>query len=201
MVRPPAGKNPAPKKATPAKKPVAAKKAAGKAAPAAIYELSHPVTLEVRYIGKANDPAARLKSHMRDARRRNTPLYCWVRRLRAEGLTPAMRVLEWVEDWEKAEIRHIAERRAKGERLLNLADGGDEPHCPPEQRIKNGALVAKTRNRTIWMVRQRIGQMRGYFERSGNERYVDMLVAAQALFDLLPHHKQMELGRRIGVDA
>ena len=34
MVRPPAGKNPAPKKATPAKKPVAAKKAAGKAAPA-----------------------------------------------------------------------------------------------------------------------------------------------------------------------
>lgn len=51
------------------------------------------------------------------------------------------------------------------------------------------------------MVRQRIGHMRGYFERSGNERYVDMLVAAQALFDLLPHHKQMELGRRIGVDA
>ena len=34
MVRPPTGKNPAPKKATPAKKPVAAKKAAGKAAPA-----------------------------------------------------------------------------------------------------------------------------------------------------------------------
>ena len=34
MVRPPAGKNPAPKKATPAEKPVAAKKAAGKAAPA-----------------------------------------------------------------------------------------------------------------------------------------------------------------------
>lgn len=34
MVRPPAGKKPAPKKATPAKKPAAAKKAAGKAAPA-----------------------------------------------------------------------------------------------------------------------------------------------------------------------
>lgn len=34
MVRPPAGKKPAPKKATPAKKPVAANKAAGKAAPA-----------------------------------------------------------------------------------------------------------------------------------------------------------------------
>ena len=34
MVRPSAGKKPAPKKATPAKKPVAAKKAAGKAAPA-----------------------------------------------------------------------------------------------------------------------------------------------------------------------
>ena len=33
MVRPPAGKNPAPKKATPAEKPVAVKKAAGKAAP------------------------------------------------------------------------------------------------------------------------------------------------------------------------
>lgn len=201
MARPPAGKKPAPKKATPAKKPATAKKVAGKGVLVAIYELSHPVTLEVRYVGKANNPAARLKSHMRDARRRETPLYCWIRRLRAEGLVPAIRVVKWVEDWKEAEKRHIAAHRASGARLLNLADGGDEPHCSTEQRAKNGALVARTRNKTIWATRQRIGQLRRYFEQSKNEQYAEMMMAAQVLFDLLPPHKQVDYGLRIGVGA
>lgn len=92
----------------------------------------------LRYIGKANSAAKRLASHMRDARRRETPLYHWIRK----NGRPEMRVLEVCEgDWRVAERRLIADARARGERLLNVADGGDEPFCPPETRSKNGSAL------------------------------------------------------------
>ena len=94
----------------------------------------------LRYIGKANDPVKRLKGHMRETKRRRTPLYDW---LAKHGL-PDMRVLEAdCADWREAERRLIAEARKRGDRLLNLADGGDEPHCPKEVRARNGAANAK----------------------------------------------------------
>ena len=89
----------------------------------------------LRYIGKANDPRKRLDGHMRDARRRRTPLYDWINK---HG-RPAMRVIEAdCEDWKASERRLIAEARARGDKLLNIADGGDEPFCPPEVRSANG---------------------------------------------------------------
>lgn len=100
-----------------------------------IYALCCPATGEVRYIGKANDSARRLKSHMRDSRRRNTPVYCWIRSL--AGAVPVMLVLARVDDWKAAERSFIAQYRAQGARLLNLADGGDEPHCSTLVRQAN----------------------------------------------------------------
>lgn len=88
----------------------------------------------LRYIGKANDPQARLKSHLRDCRRRKTPLYDWINK---HGV-PEMRVLEAnCEDWRESERRLIAEARQRGEKLLNVADGGDEPFCPIDVRRDN----------------------------------------------------------------
>lgn len=96
----------------------------------------------LRYIGKANDPAKRLKGHMREVRR-HTPLYDWL----AKHGRPEMRVLEAdCEDWREAERRLISEARVRGERLLNLADGGDEPLCSLDTRRANGhKLVARIR--------------------------------------------------------
>ena len=91
-------------------------------------------TGELRYIGKSNNPKKRLGSHLRDAKRLKTPLYAWINK---HGM-PEMRVLEAnCPDWQEAERRHIADARARGERLLNIADGGDEPFCPPEVRASN----------------------------------------------------------------
>ena len=92
-----------------------------------IYGL-YDQTGALRYIGKANDPNARVKSHIRDSRRRNTPLYSW---LRKHGL-PTMRVLHVCsegQDWREVERTMIAHARDDGEALLNLADGGDQPMC------------------------------------------------------------------------
>lgn len=112
----------------------------------------------LRYIGKADKPAERLKGHMRETRRRS-PLYDW---LRKHGL-PEMRVLEAdCLDWREAERRLIAEARERGDKLLNLADGGDEPHCPREVRARNGAANARAihsdpKRRRIWELKRSLG--------------------------------------------
>lgn len=124
-----------------------------------IYGLHHPITGELRYIGKADDVERRLKSHRRDMWRRSTPLYCWMRALNAEGLVPVVTVLEAAcADWRESERRLIAEARASAARLLNLADGGDQPFCPKEVRANNGRRAAKSRNARIWRLKRSIGQ-------------------------------------------
>jgi hypothetical protein len=123
-----------------------------------IYGLADPRDGRVRYVGKANDPARRLKAHLREMRRR-TPLYDWIGSLRKVGITPSLRVLEIVHsgDWQEAEKRQIAAHRAAGARLLNIADGGDEPYCDKETRAQNGRKVAATRDPRIWHIKRAMG--------------------------------------------
>ena len=171
---------PAPKKAPPAKtpkakKPAARKSAAGIGALVAIYALSDPETGEIRYIGKANDPRARLKSHIRDSRRRNTPVCCWIKKLAQHGATPTMSILEWTDDWIEAERRLIAKYRAENTNLLNIADGGDQPACTREQRIRNATRQAATQNKPLWALKRAIGIARRSFEDKGDfERFATM---------------------------
>jgi len=107
-----------------------------------IYALLCPDTRAVRYIGKANDPARRLKTHIRDARRRRTPVYLWLRRLHAEGKAPILEIIETCPpaDWPARERHWIETYRQREDGLmLNRAEGGDEPYCPPEVRAANAA--------------------------------------------------------------
>jgi hypothetical protein len=127
-----------------------------------IYGLTCPTTGDVRYIGKAACVKRRYRAHMRETRRR-TPVYDWIAALRGYGLTPGCVVLaEGVSDWREVERRLIAEARARGDRLLNLADGGDEPHCPKEVRAKNGRATARAVHsdpfrRRAWECKRAIG--------------------------------------------
>lgn len=162
----------------------------------AIYALRDPSTGEVRYVGKANNPQARLKSHMRAARSRNTPVYCWIRSLKDKGLEPQMEVLEWTEDWKSREKALILQH--KSDRLLNLAEGGDEPHCSKEQRQANGRKAAKQRDPMIWALRRNLGEMISCFRKSGDVSRAEMLVAARDLFDRLSPEKQTRLALRLG---
>lgn len=111
----------------------------------------------LRYIGKADYPDKRLRSHMRDSVRRNTPLYSWIRK----NGRPEMRILERPDDWREAERRLIAEARQRGDRLLNLADGGDEPFCSTEVRAQNGrnnakAIHSDAKRKLLWSLKQKL---------------------------------------------
>lgn len=102
-----------------------------------IYALCDPRDGRVRYIGKAKDPDKRFKGHLREVRRRS-PLYSWISSLAKKKLQPILQVIEICDgSWQEAEKRIIAEYRSKFSDLLNLADGGDEPHCPLEVRRNN----------------------------------------------------------------
>jgi hypothetical protein len=103
---------------------------------ASIYALLCRKTGELRYIGKANDPDERLKSHMRDARRRNTPLYSWIKK---HGQPEMVILARGCLDWVSAERDAIAFAREIGVNLLNLADGGDQPPMASKEALASSA--------------------------------------------------------------
>ena len=143
-----------------------------------IYSLSCPITGEVRYIGKANDSVKRLASHLRDMKTRKTPVYNWIRKVVTNGGVPVLNVLHVCsesEDWRTIEREYIAKYRASNSRLMNVADGGDEPYCPTETRAKNGAMNAKeihsdknSLKRRMWGVKKYMGDHLIFLKRRNN---------------------------------
>ena len=142
-----------------------------------IYGLACPETGKVRYVGKASCAAKRLAQHLREARRR-TPLYDWIKSLRDRGLSPRLLVLETCNqsDWMVVERRLISEHRKLGP-MLNVADGGDEPHCSKETRAANGRRNARLvhdnpKSRHLWELKQKLGILirKGYVSERTKEK-------------------------------
>jgi hypothetical protein len=148
-----------------------------------IYGLYDPHTSELRYVGKAKDVAARLKGHLRATRR--TPVYDWIKSLRKHGLAPIASVMEVTSDheWCAAERRVVAAHRQSG-RLLNVADGGDEPFCPMHVRAENGRRVAARRDKRVWRLKREMGQalMHGHVSEAAKEKLRYAAARAPHLF-------------------
>lgn len=125
-----------------------------------IYAIHDPINGDVRYIGKAKNSLTRFKQHLSSDR--NTPVYAWIRQLRDKGLRPTFSVLMSTWDWESSEVATIAQYKADGCALLNVAIGGNQPFCPREIRAANGASNAKKvhenpQSRYIWWLKKRLG--------------------------------------------
>ena len=93
----------------------------------AIYALSDEDGV-VRYVGKTVNPDNRLRQHIGISKKPRTPVQCWIKREMAQGRKVSLNVVAWVDEkfWRETERALIAGLRPYG-RLLNLADGGDEP--------------------------------------------------------------------------
>lgn len=90
-----------------------------------IYTLAHPVTNEIRYVGKADDMKARFHGHFYD--KMNNRKGNWIKHLRSQGLSPKIEVLDIVpkEDWQYWECFYILLLKSWGMRLTNGTHGGD----------------------------------------------------------------------------
>lgn len=165
-----------------------------KAAPSLtfLYLLRDPDTGAVRYAGKANDPHARLLTHLRDARRRNAPLHCWIKSLGVQGKRPGMEVLGAVPiaRWEDAERALIELLRRTVPNLLNIAAGGNEPKPRPGDYLAaNGRRTARAihhgtpRARRVWELRKLAGTELAFLESRGAAARASKLRSALAYLD------------------
>jgi group I intron endonuclease len=106
-----------------------------------IYTLSHPITKEVRYVGKTINIKRRYYDHLyRDG---NTHKHHWVKSLLAEGLKPIMTIIEECPDnWEEREIFWITQF----DNLTNLTKGGEKYEVTEELREKFRLLNTGNKN-------------------------------------------------------
>lgn len=92
-----------------------------------IYTLSDPRTNEIRYVGKTNNPAQRLKAHMNNCRDKGTHKRNWIQSLRCLGLKPILEIIDEVpiESWQFWEQWWYQILKGWGFRLVNSTIGGD----------------------------------------------------------------------------
>jgi len=89
-----------------------------------IYALIDPITEEVRYIGKSNNPKKRFSGHVVD--KNKTYKTMWIRSLKKQNLSPILEIIDSVSffEWEFWEQHYISLYRSWGFRLTNLSNGG-----------------------------------------------------------------------------
>jgi predicted GIY-YIG superfamily endonuclease len=95
-----------------------------------IYFLKHPLTKEIRYVGKTNNPTRRLIQHTYTARHKTRKSHCcsWIGSLLKDNQMPVMCIVNWFnseEDCNNAEKLIIENFKKTGMNLTNLTDGGE----------------------------------------------------------------------------
>lgn len=108
-----------------------------------IYALQDPITLEIRYIGKSNNPKQRLKAHCNPARFTSTHKFNWIQSLRKKGLKPIMIVVDEVsiDEWHYWERYWIEQMAQWGFNLVNTTRGGDGLTQGNQTSFKKGHSV------------------------------------------------------------
>lgn len=95
-----------------------------------IYTLSHPITKEIRYVGKTKqkDITFRLKQHIVNAKSTKESYYSvnWIKKLIRQDLLPTIEVLDICNEsnWQEYEIFWISQLKSWGFNLTNTSEGG-----------------------------------------------------------------------------
>lgn len=105
-----------------------------------IYTLEHPITKEIRYVGKTKNPKMRFQNHMNKGHNKTSHKTNWIESLKKEGLRPIMRVLDEVpnEEWKYWEKFWIAVCTEWGFKLTNHTLGGEGLSFANKSSFKKG---------------------------------------------------------------
>ena len=91
-----------------------------------IYTLEHPITNEIRYVGKTNSPERRLHHHWTVGHKSNNKTGNWLKSLKKLKLKPIMTIIdETTDNWQQLEMYWISQFKTWGFKLTNHTDGGE----------------------------------------------------------------------------
>ena len=92
-----------------------------------IYVLRCPLTKEIRYVGKTNNPKERYHNHLNRALDKGTHKRNWINSLRKKGIRPIFEIIKKVSigEWKGWEKYYIKYYKSKGCKLINIMDGGE----------------------------------------------------------------------------
>ena len=93
-----------------------------------IYALCCPLSGEIRYIGKSNNPKGRFTKHKsKNSKDNNLDKKEWIKNLLSNNLLPVLKILEEVsiEEWKNKEKFYIKEYKNNGCNLLNICGGAN----------------------------------------------------------------------------
>jgi hypothetical protein len=120
-----------------------------------IYTLEHPLTGEIRYVGKTVNPKKRESDHCSKSVQllNQRHLSKWILSLLNQGLKPKMTIIDSTDliDWQWLEIYWISQFKTWGFNLTNNAIGGNSNHgfkmseefCKKQSQLKKGRKQSK----------------------------------------------------------
>lgn len=117
-----------------------------------IYILKDPITLEIKYVGKSDNPNLRLIEHIRKSKYKQTYKNNWINSLLNVGLKPLLEIVEeaQISKWGDYEKKWITHYKNIGCKLTNLTDGGDGGNFGDDvnklisQKLKNRVFSEET---------------------------------------------------------
>lgn len=119
-----------------------------------IYTLAHPITKEIRYVGKTKNFNKRRYCHnnINYQKSHKTHLASWLKNILNDNLKPIMEIIDIVEDseWVFTEIYWICQFKAWGFNLVNHSTGGEGPinyKWTNEMKIKHSL---KLKGKNVW---------------------------------------------------
>lgn len=113
-----------------------------------IYTLKDPISNEIRYVGKSDNPNNRLLEHIKKSKYSKTYKNNWIVSLLKKDLKPILEILDIVDlnNWGFWEKYWISQFRTWGFNLTNISDGGDGGNFGVECNVK---ISLKLKNRVF----------------------------------------------------
>lgn len=92
-----------------------------------IYILVDPISNQIRYVGKSNNPEQRYKNHKNRCRDKNTHKRNWINKLRLLGKYPEIEIIDivFINEWKYWERFWISYFKSIGANLTNYCIGGE----------------------------------------------------------------------------
>jgi hypothetical protein len=148
-----------------------------------IYTLKDPITNEIRYIGKANDPNKRILDHIKECKSSNkSHKISWVKSLLEKNLKPIVEILDEVssEEWERCEQYWISQFKSWGFNLTNISKGGYDNSYKRNDVTKNkmrksklGTKLSKSqRDKISESIKKKASENPLYNRGKGNSRII-----------------------------